>query len=224
MLQPKPRACLPESVEAWPRAATAAGQLLKRQPRDVIVVGAALGGLTALCKVASGLPRGFEAVILVILDIASQPASSVLQILGNYSPLPVGYAAHGASVMGGRIVLAPLGHHMQIAQPGIIALEVCGQLSGAGPSVDGLFKTAAAVYGKRVIGVVLTGGSHDGTNGSTAIEAAGGVCVVQDPDEAVDAAMPLGVIRGDHPDYCLRLEEIAPRLVRLVAGELPPRK
>jgi two-component system chemotaxis response regulator CheB len=211
-------------VESWPHSAIPAGQLLKREPRDVVVIGAALGGLTALCKVAGGLPRGFEAAILVALDIASQPAPSVLQILGNYSQLPVGYATHGASVLGGRIMLAPLGHHMRIAQPGIIVLDACGPLFDAGPSVDGLFKTAAAVYGKRVIGVVLTGGSHDGTNGSTAIGAAGGVCVVQDPGEAVDAGMPLSVIRGDHPDYCIRLEQMAPLLVQLAAGELPPRR
>jgi two-component system chemotaxis response regulator CheB len=196
--------------------------LLKREPRDVIVIGAALGGLTALCKVAGGLPRKFEAAILVALDIASQPASSVQQILGSYSQLPVGFGTHGASVLRGRIVLAPVNHHMRIEQPGIIALEACGALSDAGPSVDGLFETAAAVYGKRVIGVVLTGGSHDGTRGSTAIEAAGGVCVVQDPDEAVDADMPLGVIRGDNPDYCIRLEQMASLLVRLAAGESPP--
>jgi hypothetical protein len=56
---------------------------------------------------------------------------------------------------------------MRIAQPGIIALDACGALSGVKPSVDGLFETAAAVYGKRVIGVVLSGGgSHDGTSGS----------------------------------------------------------
>jgi two-component system chemotaxis response regulator CheB len=196
--------------------------LLKREPRDVIVIGAALGGLTALCKVAGGLPREFDAAILIALDIASQPASSVQQILGSYSQLPVGFATHGASVLRGRIVLAPVNHHMRIEQPGIIALEACGALSDAGPSVDGLFETAAAVYGKRVIGVVLTGGSHDGTRGSTAIEAAGGVCVVQDPDEAVDADMPLGVIRGDNPDYCIRLEQMASLLVRLAAGESPP--
>ncbi|MDM0085707.1 chemotaxis protein CheB [Variovorax sp. J31P179] len=209
------------AVEAWSRSGTAPEQRL-REPRDVIVIGAALGGLTALCKVTRGLPRGFEAAVLISLDVASQPASSVLQILGNYSPLPVAYANHGASVLRGRIVLAPLGHHMRVAQPGIIALEACAALSDAGPSVDGLFKTAAGVYGKRLIGVVLTGGSHDGTSGCIAIEASGGVCVVQDPDESVDAEMPLGVIRGDHPAYCIKFEQMAPLLVRLAAGELPP--
>jgi two-component system chemotaxis response regulator CheB len=212
------------AAETSPAHGSDAREAPRREPRDIIVIGAALGGLTALCKVVKGLPRGFEAAILVALDIASQPASSVLQILGNYSQLPVGYATHGAGVQRGHIALAPLGHHMRIAQPGVIVLETCAAISDDRASVDGLFETAAAVYGKRVIGVVLTGGSRDGTHGSTAIEAAGGVCVVQDPDEAVDASMPLGVLRGDHPDYCIRLEAMAGTLAGLVAGEKPTRR
>lgn len=189
--------------------------------RDVVVIGAALGGLSALCKLLGGLPRQLNASILIALDIGSQPASSVLQILDAYAWMPVGYAVRGAPLLRGCIVLAPQDQHMRVAQPGEIALEPCGQLNEGGPSVDGLFETAAIVYGKRVIGVILTGGSHAGTRGAIAIEAAGGVCVVQDPDEAVDAEMPLSVLRRDHPDYCIGVERMAPLLIRLVAGELP---
>lgn len=193
-----------------------------RDARDVVVIGAALGGLSALCKLLGALPRELNASILIALDLSSQPASSVLQILDTYAWMPVGYAVHGAPLLKGCIVLAPRDQHMRIVQPGEIVLEAHGQLSESGPSVDRLFETAALVYGKRVIGVILTGGSHAGTRGAIAIEAAGGICVVQDPDEAVDAEMPLGVLRGDHPDYCIELERMAPLLIRLVAGELPP--
>lgn len=195
---------------------------VSRDARDVVVIGAALGGLSALCKLLGGLPRQLDASILVALDLSSQPASSVLQILDAYAWMPVGYAVHGAPLLRGCIVLAPRDQHMRIAQPGEIVLEAHGPLSEGGPSVDGLFETAAIVYGKRVIGVILTGGSHAGTRGAIAIEAAGGVCVVQDPDEAVDAQMPLSVLRRDHPDYCIGLARMAPLLIRLVAGELPP--
>jgi two-component system, chemotaxis family, protein-glutamate methylesterase/glutaminase len=199
---------------------------MKQRPvdevRDVIVIGAALGGLSALCKLVGGLPRELNASVLVALDTASQPMSSVLQILSNYARMPVSCAIHGAPLLRGCIVLAPRGHHLRTVQPGEIALEPRRALSDAGPSVDALFESAATVYGKRVVGVVLTGGSHDGTRGATAIEAAGGVCVVQDPDEAVDDEMPLSVLRGDHPDYCIGLERMTPLLMRLVAGELPP--
>lgn len=188
-------------------------------PRDVVVIGAALGGLSALCRLVGGLPRDFNASILIALDLSSQPASSVLQILDTYARMPVGYAVHGAPLLRGCIVLAPRGLHMRVAQPGAIALEVPGALSDASPAVDGLFETAAAVYGRRLIGVILTGGSHAGTRGALAIAATGGVCVVQDPDEAVDAEMPRSVLRRDHPDYCIGLAGMAPLLLRLVAGE-----
>lgn len=197
-------------------------QNVKHDARDVVVIGAALGGLSALCKLLGALPRGMNASILIALDIGSQPASSVLQILDTYAWMPVGYAVHGAPLLKGCIVLAPRDQHMRIAQPGEIALEAHGQLSEGGPSVDSLFETAALVYGKRVIGVVLTGGSHAGTRGAIAIEGAGGVCIVQDPDEAVDAEMPLSVLRRDHPDYCIGVARMAPLLMRLIAGELPP--
>jgi two-component system chemotaxis response regulator CheB len=191
------------------------------EPRDILVIGAALGGLTALCRIVGGLPRRFEAAVLVALDTASQPAPTVLQILGNYSPIPVEYAHDRCVVRQGRMVLSPPGVDMRISQPGITILEARGVLSDAGPSVDRLFKSAAAVYGKRVIGVVLTGGSHDGTNGLTAIEAAGGVGVVQTPSDAVDADMPLSAIRGDHPDFCVTIDQMARLLVQLVAGNHP---
>ena len=197
-------------------------QRLTLEGRDVIVIGAALGGLSALCKFVGGLPRELNASVLTALDTASQPISSVLQILGNYARMPVSYAVHGTPLLRGCIVLAPPGHHMLIVQPGEIFLKARGALSEAGPSVDKLFETAAAVYGKRVIGVILTGGSHAGTRGAIAIEAAGGVCVVQDPEEAVNDEMPLSVLRRDHPDYCIGVERMAPLLARLVAGELPP--
>lgn len=197
-------------------------QNVAHDARDVIVIGTALGGLSAMCKLLGALPRELNASILIALNIGEQPASSVLQILDTYARMPVGYAVHGAPLLRGCIVLAPRDQHMRIAQPGKIVLEAHGQLSESGASVDRLFETAAAVYGKRVICVILTGGSHAGTRGAIAIEAAGGICVVQDPDEAVDAQMPLNVLRRDHPDYCIGLEGMAPLLMRLVAGELPP--
>ena len=81
-------------------------------------------------------------------------------------------------------------------------------------AADVLFRSAAEVYGPRVIGVVLTGG--DGTEGLRAIEAAGDLSVVQEPEEAADAGMPLSALRGDHPDFVVPLDGVAGLLARLV--------
>jgi two-component system chemotaxis response regulator CheB len=188
--------------------------------RDIIVIGAAMGGLSAVSKLLSGLPPAFDAAILVALDIGSQPASIVLQILRTYSRLQVSYASDGELVRRGRVLVAPPRHDMRIEQAGIVGLKQGSAYADGGPSVNALFKTAAAAYGHRVIGLVLSGASNDGTAGLSVIEAAGGVGVVQDP-EAVDAAMPSSAISGDDPDYCVRLDDMAPLLVALAAGAKP---
>jgi len=187
----------------------------------VVVIGAGSGGLSALCKLLAALPRTFDAAVLLALDVGSQPASSVLQILCGYSRMPVIYATDGVMVRRGRVVVAPARQHMVIVPPDIIALEYERAFSEGGPSVDRLFETAAAAFGRRVIGVVLSGASHDGTAGLTRVEAAGGIGVVQDPGEAVESGMPVSALRLDHPDYCCTLDDMAPLLVQLVHGDLP---
>lgn len=184
--------------------------------RDIIVVGTAMGGLSALCKLIGGLPSEFKATVLVAFDSCAQPAESVLQILRHYCRVDVNYAHDGSLLRHRRVILTPPGQCMRLCKPGVIELE-----ARSGHQVDLLFKTAAEVYGRRVIGVVLTGGSHDGTAGLSAIEAAGGVGVVQDPDEALDGAMPLSAIRGDDPDYCIGLANMPALLVQLAAGSSP---
>ena len=186
------------------------------EKRDIIVVGTAMGGLSAVCKLVGGLPSNFEATLLVAFDSCSQPADSVLQILRHYSRADVNYAHDGMLIRPGRVILTPQGQCMRLSKPGVIQIE-----PRSGNQVDLLFETAARVYGSRVIGVVLTGGSHDGTTGLSAIEAAGGVGVVQDPDEALDGAMPLSAIYGDDPDYCVGLAEMPALLVQLAAGKTP---
>jgi two-component system chemotaxis response regulator CheB len=191
--------------------------------RDVVAIGAGSGGLSALCTLLAALPRTFDAAILLALDMGAQPAASVLQILSGYSRIPVCYAADGFMVRRGRVVVAPARQHMVVVPPDVIALEYEGALSGRGPSVDRLFTTAAANFGRRAIGVVLSGASYDGTVGLTRLEAAGGIGVVQAPDEAVEKAMPQSALRLDHPHYCCTLDAMAPLLVKLVRGERPDR-
>lgn len=186
------------------------------EERDIIVVGTAMGGLSAICKLLGGLPLDFKATVLVAFDSCLQPADSVLQILRHYSRADVEYARDGMLVPQRRVILTPQGQCMRLGKPGVLQIEPRG-----GHQVNVLFETAALVYGRRVIGIVLTGGSHDGTTGLSAIEAAAGVGVVQNPDEALDGAMPLNALSGDHPDYCIGLAGMPALLVQLAAGKTP---
>jgi two-component system chemotaxis response regulator CheB len=94
----------------------------------------------------------------------------------------------------------------------------------ARPSIDRLFRSAAAACDGRSIGVLLTGMLDDGVNGLVAIESAGGVTVVQDPADAEYPEMPRSAIATRKIDHVVRLDGIGPLLVRLTAEAPGPAK
>lgn len=83
------------------------------------------------------------------------------------------------------------------------------------PAADPLFVSAAMAYGERVVGIILSGGAHDGAEGLRVITAHGGLAFVQAPAEAAAPSMPLSAIRIDHPDAALTTEQLAERVAML---------
>jgi two-component system chemotaxis response regulator CheB len=90
------------------------------------------------------------------------------------------------------------------------------------PAVDTLFRSAAAAYGPRVVGVVLSGTLDDGAAGLQAIKARGGLGVVQDPVDAMFPGMPKSALALDHPDLVLPIADIGGALVTLVGPPAAP--
>jgi len=83
------------------------------------------------------------------------------------------------------------------------------------PSIDVLFESAARSYGAGVVGVLLTGYGRDGTAGMRAVREAGGVTIAQDPESAMQGAMPRGAIDAGVAGEVLELDAIAARLLEL---------
>ena len=190
-------------------------------PRDIIVVGASLGGIGALGELAGGLPANLPAALLVVLHTHPDSPRYLAQIIGQRSALPVAYADQDMAVERGRIYLAPPDRHLKVAPPGVCRLDKGCKVRFHRPAADVLFRSAAQSFGERVVGVVLTGGDGDGADGLRRIRAAGGVAVVQTPADALADGMPRSAIAGDHPDFVLPLAEMAALLTRLVHGEAP---
>ena len=186
---------------------------------DIIVIGASAGGISALAKLVAPLPPAFAASIFVTVHLPEHSRSALPTILSQKGHLPAVNPVDGEAIQMGRIYVAPPDRHMLIKR-GFVHLVRGPRENGARPSVDPMFRTAARAYGKRVVGVVLSGALDDGTAGLMAIKKLGGLTIVQDPDEALYDGMPRSAIAHGEIDHVLKLSEIAELLVRLVEQPL----
>lgn len=186
-------------------------------PRDVVVIGASAGGVTALQHLFKALPTDLPAVIAAVLHRSPFYESMLPAVLGRYSALQVSEPTHDEPFQLGRIYVAPRDHHM-VFDGARFALSRGAKEHYTRPAVDPLFRSAARWHGRRVIGIILTGSGDDGVSGLIRIKTAGGLSIVQDPDEAPHDSMPQHAIRRDHVDAVLTLGELAAELPRLVAG------
>jgi two-component system chemotaxis response regulator CheB len=89
------------------------------------------------------------------------------------------------------------------------------------PSIDALFRSAAYVYGPRVIGIILSGLLNDGTSGLWSIKRMNGIAIIQDPYDADHDSMPVSVLEYVEVDYSVPNQEIGPLLTRLIKGKAP---
>src|SRR4051794_18781245 len=194
------------------------GQLMPGH--DIIVVGASAGGVETLAQLVKGLPADLPASIFVVLHVSPHGSSVLPEILGRRGVLPAAHARDGEPIVPGRIYVAPPDFHL-IVWPGQVGLSRGPTENGVRPSVDPLFRTAARSYGRRVVGVILSGSLDDGTAGLAAIKQRGGVAVVQSPEEALFAGMPRSALESVAVDHCLPAAETPPLLVELANTPVP---
>lgn len=188
--------------------------------RDIILLGASAGGVHALSEVVGSLPPNLPATIFVVLHVPPHGQSALPAILSRSGCLPAFHPSDGEPIQPGRIYVAPPDRHLLI-DDGRITLSRNATENGHRPAVDVLFRTAARVYRRRVLAVVLTGNLDDGTDGLAVVKRYGGVAIVQDPKEADYPSMPASAIANVEVDHVLPLAEIGPLLDELVRQPLP---
>lgn len=115
--------------------------------------------------------------------LSASSLGTLAAILDRAGPLPVVTAEDGASFAPGQVYVAPPDRHL-LVQPGRMTVAMGPKENRTRPAIDPLFRSAAAAYGPRVVGVVLSGLLDDGAASLLAIRRCNGVTVVQDPGMA----------------------------------------
>jgi two-component system chemotaxis response regulator CheB len=176
---------------------------------DGIVIGASAGGIEALTVLLPALSVQLKASTFVVLHIPRERPSLLVDIFKTKCAVAVQEAQDKEPVQHATIYFAPPDYHLLIDKGPMTSLSADELVNFSRPSIDVLFESAADVYRKRLLGIVLSGGNDDGAAGLQAIGKAGGVTVVQQPESAQVSAMPLAAIKRGGVDHVLSLSGIA---------------
>jgi two-component system chemotaxis response regulator CheB len=187
--------------------------------RDVIVVGASAGGVTALRQVLGELPRDLPAAAFVVLHMSPDSPGLLAQVLARQSALPIHEAVDGEPIRKGHVYVAVPDRHLMVDTERVRVVRGPKQ-NRARPALDPLFRAAAVAFGPRVVGVVLTGNLDDGTAGLRAIKERGGLAIVQDPRDAEFPGMPQSAVNHVEVDHTVPLGAIAATIAGAVAQPL----
>lgn len=188
---------------------------LRQLNQKLVVIGGSAGGIAAMIELLSGLPNDFPAPIVFVTHMKGGRASLLDKALGLTTPLEVLPAEDGAELRAGKVYVTIPDHHIEIAD-GFIRVSQEPADARFRPSIDIAFRSAANIYGKNLIAVVLSGMLDDGIQALLDVDDAGGTTLVQDPREADFPSMPAQAIMRDHPNFIMSLANISTKLVELV--------
>lgn len=177
-------------------------------PKYVVVIGTSAGGFFALAELISQLNTEMDAAFFVVMHLSNHGIGGYLvNQMQKYTSLFCTEVEEKVAIKKSTIYFAHPNKHLILKDKNV--LLGCGpQENRWRPSIDVLFRSAAAAFDGHTIGIILTGMLDDGTAGMSAIKRCGGTCVVQDPNEAEYPDMPLSVMKETEVDYCVPLAQI----------------
>jgi two-component system, chemotaxis family, protein-glutamate methylesterase/glutaminase len=189
-------------------------------PFGILAIGSSTGGPDALAQVLPALPATLSVPVVVVQHMPPLFTRLLAQRLDTACKLTVVEAAEGEPIVPGKIVIAPGGKHLVLKRQGT---AIVGQLTEdppenfCRPAVDVLFRSVSAVYGDRVLALVLTGMGRDGEKGAGVIRGAGGEVVAQDEATSVVWGMPGAVTTAGYADRILPLPRIGSDIAAALA-------
>ncbi len=185
-------------------------------PYPLVAIASSLGGPRALSVVLKGMPKDYPAPICICQHISDGFTEGLAHWLSLETELKVTEAVHGTRMEPGTVYIAPSGSHLLVRPEGRLELDGGPAVRGFRPSCDLLLSSAAESFGRRCIGVILTGMGRDGARGLKEIRERGGRTIAQNAETCVVYGMPGAAVQLGAAQEVLPVTQIAPTLVRWV--------
>ena len=180
----------------------------------IVAIGASAGGTQALQSFFVALPADTGAAFVVVVHLDPQHRSEMPAIIAARTKMPVVQIATHTRLQADHVYVIPPDRRLQIIDHGVSALAF-DEPHGQRAAIDLFFRSLAQQLGDG-FAVILSGAGSDGAIGVRAVKEAGGIVLVQDPNEAEYASMPRSAIATGVADFVLRAQELARRLADLI--------
>jgi two-component system, chemotaxis family, protein-glutamate methylesterase/glutaminase len=182
----------------------------------VVAIGASTGGPPVIFQILSGLSTAFPAPILVVQHISAGFTTGFAEWLASASGLPVHVAQGGETPLPGHVYVARDDHHLRVGPRGELQATTDEPHNGLRPSAGVLFRSVAERFGRRAIGVILTGMGRDGAEELKLMADQGALTVAQDEESSVVFGMPAEAVRLGAAQFVFPPQKIAELLTTAV--------
>src|SRR5499427_2315196 len=180
----------------------------------IVTVGASAGGVSALQRFFEAIPEHTGAAFVVVVHLDPQRRSELPRILAGRTQMPVVQVNETEKLQADHVYVIPPDRRVQLIDHEISAAEF-DEPRGKRAPIDLFFRSVAERVGDG-FAVILSGAGSDGAIGVRAIKEAGGIILVQDPNEAEYSSMPRAAISTGVADFILPVRDLARRLADLI--------
>jgi two-component system chemotaxis response regulator CheB len=207
----RPRAANPPAPPARASGpiSTAISRTLPGGLPRVCIIAVSTGGPAALSEVIPALPADLRVAVVVVQHMPAGFTAALAERLDSASRVPVREAQSGDRPLAGSVLIAPGDRHVEFDDRGFIALTDGPMVNGCRPAADVTMLSAVKVYGRRTLGIVMTGMGKDGAAGALAIKRAEGKTCAQDQLTSVIYGMPKAAVDLGAIDEVVPLADIA---------------
>lgn len=174
----------------------------------VVVIACSTGGPKALASLIPALPSTLGSGAVIVQHMPPGFTASLAARLDNASGLTVCEAQGGERLMPSTALVAPGGRHLHLRPGGVVVLGDEPEVGGLRPRADITIRDAAAVFGERLLLVVLTGMGKDGLEGAREVKRLGGRILVEAESTCTVFGMPRAVAEAGLADMQLPLYEL----------------
>ncbi|KAF2338526.1 chemotaxis protein CheB [Flavobacterium tistrianum] len=174
----------------------------------VVIIGGSAGSLQALLQILPFIENPISFAIVIVVHRKNSDEQTLESLIALKSKIIVKEVEDKVKLKSGFIYIAPSNYHLLFEKNETLSLDTSEKINYSRPSIDVSFESAAEVYREHLVGILLSGSNSDGTIGLRAIQASGGISVVQNPLSADMPFMPNNAILHTVPDFVLNIEEI----------------